>query len=380
MWATVDPEAVAHNTRLLRRMVSPSLVCAVVKADGYGHGALEVARAALAGGASWLAVAVVDEGAELRDGGVEAPVLVLSEPEGDAMAEAVARRLTPTLYSREGLHAASEAAASAGSDVGVHVKADTGMHRVGLRPAEAVSLASEVASVRGLRLTGFWTHLAVAEELDDGFTGEQVARFDEALARLRGLGVDPGLVHVANSAGAIGHPATRYGMVRCGIAVYGYAPAPALGAIVEEATGEALRPALCLRARVTHVQRLEAGERLSYGRRYRLGEESVVATVPAGYADGVPRSLSEAGGEVIVGGRRRPIAGTVTMDQLMVDCGPDADVRRGDEVVLIGSSGEERITADEWAALTGTISYEILTGIGSRVPRKVAEASAAQTA
>jgi alanine racemase len=375
MWATVDIEALAHNTALIRRMASPSLVCAVVKADGYGHGAVEVARGCITGGAAWLAVAVVDEGIELREAGVEGPVLLLSEPEGDAMREAVAKGLTPTVYSWEGLAAARDAARASGHEVALHVKADTGMHRVGLRPDEAVALAAEVSSAPGLRLGGFWTHLAVAEDLDDGFTDEQVARFDEALGRLRRLGVAPGLVHAANSAGAVGHPGTRFDMVRCGIAVYGYSPSPAVARLVEEETGETLRPVLSLRARVSHVQQLEAGECVSYGRRYRVSEPSVVATVPAGYADGVPRALADAGGEVIVGGCRRPLAGTVTMDQLMVDCGPGAGVVRGDEVVLIGSSGGEVVTADEWAERTGTISYEILTGIGSRVPRKVVSAT-----
>ncbi|MDP9388120.1 MAG: alanine racemase, partial [Actinomycetota bacterium] len=251
------------------------------------------------------------------------------------------------------------------SPLGVHLKVDTGMHRVGADPADAAALAKAVGEARGLRLEGLWTHLAVADEPgQDDVTAVQLARFEKVRDVLAGEGVRPDVLHVANSAAAIAHPAARYDLVRCGIAVYGHPPGPALAGRVD------LRPALSLAARVSLTRSLPGGERVSYGRRYEVAEGSVLATVPLGYADGVPRRLSEVGGEALVGGRRRPLAGTVTMDQVLVDCGPDASVAVGDEVVLLGRQGSEEITAEEWAERLGTIAYEVLCGIGPRVPRR----------
>jgi alanine racemase len=359
-WAEVDLGAIRHNAAVLRDVAAPAALCAVVKADGYGHGAVPVAQAALDGGATWLAVALVEEGVALRDAGIDAPVLLLSEPPRDALADVVGRRLTPTLYTVEAV-AALEAAA-AGASVPVHVKVDTGMHRVGARSDVAIAVAGAVDASPSLRLEGFWTHLAVADERESTYTDQQLDRFDKAWAELRDAGLAPDLRHAANSAGAIAHPRSRYDLVRCGIALYGHDPSADVPLPV-------LRPAMALKARVSFVKRVDAGARLSYGLRYRVERESVIATVPLGYADGVPRRLSAVGGEVLVGGRRRPLAGTVTMDQVMVDCGPDDPVQPGDEVVLLGRQGDAEVTAGEWAEALDSISYEILCGIGPRVPR-----------
>jgi alanine racemase len=365
VWAEVDLGHVRHNASRLAALAAPGRLCAVVKANGYGHGAVPVARAALEGGATWLAVALVEEGVELREAGIDAPVLVLSEPPPDGMDEAVGRDLTPTIYSEAGVEAAAKAVAAAGRNerLSVHVKVDTGMHRVGAPPEAALGLADAVNRRPELRLSALWTHLAVADEPDNPFTDEQLERFERVRTTLQRRGVLPELVHAANSAGLIAHPASRYNFVRCGIAVYGIDPDPALAGRVD------LRPAMTLKARVSYVKEVPAGDRVSYGLRYRFDDHAVVATVPAGYADGVTRRLSFAGGEVLVGGRRRPIAGTITMDQFMVDCGPDADVATGDEVVLIGRQGNEQITAQEWADRLDTIAYEVVCGIGPRVPR-----------
>jgi len=366
-WAEIDLAAVESNSRALASAVAPARLCAVVKAGGYGHGAVEVARAALAGGASHLAVALVEEGRELRRAGIEAPVLVLSEPDPAAMDDVVGHRLTPTLYTPRGLAALRAAAgATRTPPVPVHVKVDTGMHRVGAPPDQAVALAADVASSPELELEGFWTHFAVSDEVEDGFTATQVASFQAAVDRLEARGVRPRLLHAANSAGAIWHPGARFDLVRCGIAVYGLSPA------AEDTPRRPLPrlvPAMALKARVSYVKQVGVGEGLSYGLRYRTSEDTVVATVPLGYADGVTRSLSARGAEVLIGGRRLPMAGTVTMDQLLVDCGPGSRVAVGDEVVLIGSQGQERVTAWEWAALTGTIAYEVVCAISGRVPR-----------
>jgi alanine racemase len=365
VWAEVDLGAIRHNATTLAALASPGRLCAVVKANGYGHGAVPVARAALEGGASWLAVALVEEGVELREAGIDARVLLLSEPPLDAMDEVVARDLTPTIYTEAGVDAAAKAVAAAGRDerLSVHVKVDTGMHRVGAPPEAALGLADAVNRRPELRLAALWTHLAVADEPGNDFTGSQLDRFERVRTALQRRGVLPELVHAANSAGLISHPASRYNFVRCGIAVYGIDPDPALAGLAD------LRPSMSLRARVSYVKEVPAGHRISYGLRYRFDATSVVATVPIGYADGVPRRLSSLGGEVLVGGRRRPIAGTVTMDQIMVDCGPDADVAAGDEVVLIGRQGGEQITAQDWANRLDTIAYEVVCGVGPRVPR-----------
>lgn len=395
-WATIDLDALRHNAALLRRRAAPAALCAVVKADGYGHGAPAVARAALEGGATWLAVALADEGTALRDAGISAPVLVLSEQPPPVAGAVVAAGLTPTLYTAEGVAATARAAEAAGRRVAVHVKVDTGMHRVGADPEEVPELVGAVVAEPALRLEGLFTHLAVADgesAEDAAFTAEQLAHFDALVARLAAAGMRPPLLHAANSAGTIVWPASRYDMVRCGIALYGEAPSAAVAAAAPElcgppgaratrrdgpdapdaegpaGAGGRLRPVLSLRSRVSAVRVLDAGERPSYGRVRPLPERSVVATVPIGYADGVPRRLQPAGAEVLIGGRRRPLAGTVTMDQIVVDCGPDAPVSPGDEVVLLGRQGDEVVTATEWAEMLGTISYEILCGIGPRVPR-----------
>ncbi|HLG66665.1 MAG TPA: alanine racemase [Acidimicrobiales bacterium] len=376
-WAEIDLGAVRHNTALVRGVVAPAALCAVVKADGYGHGAVEVARAALAGGAVGLAVALVEEGITLRRAGLADPVLLLSEPPPDAYDAVVAYGLTATLCTADGVARAAEAARRAGTRLPVHIKVDTGMHRIGADPASVPGLAAAVAADPLLRLEGLWTHLAVADgqaDEDREFTRYQLRRFDEVAAALARAGHAPAVRHVANSAGALAWPAARHDLVRVGIALYGELPGPAVAeALAAHGRGSGLRPALSLKAEVTAVRELPAGARPSYGRRRPLPGPSVVATVPLGYADGVPRALFDAGGEVLIGGRRRPLAGVVTMDQIVVDCGPDG-VAVGDEVVLLGRQGDEQITAGEWAARLGTISYEILCGIGPRVPRRFSSA------
>jgi alanine racemase len=364
-WAEVDLDAVRANTAALVTQASPAALLAVVKADGYGHGAAQVARATLDAGASWLGVALVEEGIALRSADIDAPILVLSEPPRAAADAVVAHDLTPTVYTAVGIEGVAKAVASAGATapLAVHLKVDTGMHRVGCSLDAAPELVDAVAASPELELGGLCTHLAVADEPDNAYTDEQLDRFDELVRALEARDARPRYVHAANSAGLLAHPRARYDLVRAGIALYGVPPAPVLADRV------ALRPALSLRARVSHVKELPAGSRLSYGLHYELERPSRVATVPIGYADGVPRNLGVAGGEVLVQGHRARIAGTVTMDQLMVDVG-DATVDVGDEVVLLGAQGDDEITAGEWAEHLGTIAYEIVTGIGTRVPRR----------
>jgi len=358
-WAEIDLGGVAHNVRVLREIVAPAAVWAVVKADGYGHGALAVSRAALAAGAAGLCVALATEGAALRDAGVAAPILVLSEQPPGAAATIVEHRLIPTVSTAAGVDALAAAVAAPG--FGVHLKVDTGMHRVGAHPADVAALARRIAATGRLRLAGVFTHLAVADEVGRPETAAALARFDAARADLPPVD----LVHAANSAGALAHPAARHSLVRAGIAVYGISP----GADLDAVAHARLRPVMTLKARVSFVNRLAAGEALSYGLRHTLAADANVATVPIGYADGVRRGLSGTGTEVLIGGRRHPIVGTVTMDQILVDCG-DFPVAAGDEVVLIGAQGGERVRAEDWAAALGTIGYEVTCGIGARVGRR----------
>jgi len=270
------------------------------------------------------------------------------------------------VYTVGGVDALETAARDAASIVGVQLKLDTGMHRVGASMDDALALARRIAASGSLHLDAVWTHFAVADEpgIPDHarYTQGQVRQFEEFSAVLRAEGIEPASRHASNSAGALFTDA-RYDAVRAGIAVYGYSPDG------EPPDAAGLTPVLSLVSAVSFVKELDAGERVSYGLRHMLGERSVIATVPLGYADGVPRRLSGTGACVLIGGARRRIIGTITMDQLLVDCGPGATVTAGDPVVLLGQQGDEVITADDWARRVGTISYEILCGIGPRVPR-----------
>ncbi len=373
--AVVDLEALEANAAELVRRAAPAELCAVVKADGYGHGSVAAGRAALAGGAAWLAVALVEEGIELRAGGVTAPILLLSEPRPNEMVEVVAHDLRPSVYSPAGLAAAAAAASAVGRRLPVHLKIDTGMNRVGARCEDALLLARAIVAKDGLQLEGVWTHCAVADELENPFTDGQLARYEQVLAELAAGDVAPSPFrrHVANSALLLtaGHPCasplrrrSRYDLVRAGIALYGLAPSDGL---IGDFNG--LRPAMGLKSEVSFVKTVQRGEAVSYGLTHQFDSNSRVATVPIGYADGVRRDYGLRGGHVLIRGQRRPVVGIVTMDQLMVDCGPVGEVAAGDEVVLLGSQGDESIGVGEVANCLGTISYEVVCDIGRRVRR-----------
>jgi alanine racemase len=358
-WAEVDLAAIAHNVGVLRSRSAPSELWAVVKADGYGHGAVRVGRAALAAGAAGLCVALAQEGIELREAGITAPILVLSEQPADHAPAIVANDLTPTVYTPVGMRALADAVgtSTAARPYSVHVKVDTGMHRVGVAPADLDALLHQLDQVSHvLRLDGIFTHLAVADDPGNTYNAQQLERFSSLITpEVR--------THAANSAGLMAHPAARRDMVRGGIAIYGISPGPGVDDLASD-----LRPALSLKAKVSFVKRLVAGDAISYGLRHTFSSAANVATVPLGYADGVHRRLFAVGGAVLIGGQRRRIVGAVTMDQLMVDCGDD-EVDVGDEVVLIGRQRNEEITAAEWATRLDTIAYEIVCGISKRIPR-----------
>ncbi len=351
-YAEIDLGAVRRNVEKFARLVAPSQLCVVVKANGYGHGDVPVGQAALDAGAPWLAVALVEEGIRLREAGIESPVLVLSEPDPRTAGEMATWGLTPTVYTET----FARALADTGSSFDVHVKVDTGMHRVGVAPRQLEDLIRTIRASGSLELAAVWTHFPVADE-DPEITRRQIELFDSVVE-----GIDVPMTHLANTAGAALHPESRRSMCRVGLGTYGLHPCLETTAVID------LEPAMRVVSRVSHVQRLEAGARPSDGRIRPLRSDGLVATVPIGYADGYPRRLSREGA-VVIGGLRHPLAGTVTMDQIVVDVG-DADVGVGDEVVLLGAQDGVAVTADDWARVLGTISYEVVCGIGPRVPRR----------
>ncbi len=361
----VDLDAVRHNVAHLGASAGAP-VCAVVKADGYGHGAAAVARAALDADAAWLAVALVEEGAQLRAAGIDAPVLLLSEPSIADIPALLEADLTPVVYRPAFIAAlAAQVRAEGRGRLAVHVKADTGMGRVGVRPVQWEPVLREVAGTPQLSVDGLLTHLACADEVTsagDATTREQLAAFDRFLATAARLGIRPRWVHAANTAGLLRHPGSRRGLVRPGIGVYGLSPD-----VEVVAADHGLRPALRLVSAVSYAKQLPAGTPVSYGHRWRAPSDGWVATVPVGYADGVPRALTNRG-QALLRGVRRPVAGTVTMDQLLLWCG-DEEPHVGEQVVLLGVQGGEQVRVEEWAVHADTITYEIVTQLTSRLPR-----------
>ncbi len=369
-WAEISASAIANNVRVMKALLGDTLLCAVVKANAYGHGAQLTTKAVLAGGADSLAVAIVDEGVELRGIGVSAPILLLAEIPPDTIFDALTNSLTLTVGSLEGARAVVRSAEELGGVHRVHLKIDTGMHRMGVDPSEVDEVVDVLLASNAIDLEGIYTHFSVADGSsaeDRVFTRHQIELFDEVLGRLKARGVAPRVVHLANSAGALGYGEARRTMARVGLALYGYLPEGWLSGELEE-KGLKLETALSLHAKVVAVRRVQAGERPSYGRRRALAHDATIATVPFGYADGYPRRLFDAGAEVLINEKRYPLAGNVTMDQLLVDCGDD-EVKLGDVVVLLGRQGDEEITAEEWARRGDTITWEILCGVGARVPR-----------
>jgi alanine racemase len=355
--ARVNVAAIERNAARMAAAAAPARLCAVVKADGYGHGAVPAARAAQAGGAAWLAVATALEAAELRAAGIEGPLLVLgalSDEELDVALEAGA----DVVAWREGF---AEELARRARDTGVHVKLDTGMGRLGTRDAaEAMRVAEAVAAAPTLRLAGAMTHFATADEDDRAFLAHQLAAFDGWVRELRARHPDV-IVHAANSAATLAAPASRYDMVRCGIAVYGLDP------FQRDAAAQGLEPALELVSYVAEVKRAAPGESAGYGRRFVAERETWLGTIPIGYGDGYRRGLSD-NAQVVVDGRAVPLVGAVSMDNVTVDLGPgDGEpVTRGAPAVLIGAG----VPAEDLAARLGTINYEITCGLTRRVPRE----------
>lgn len=361
--ARVSVEAIGANcVRLRRELTGGAGLCAVVKADGYGHGIAQSARAALAGGADRLAVVTVDEARRLADAAAGVPLIVLAPLESTELDAAVATGAELTAWNEAQIADIGKAAAAAGCTVKVHVKLDTGMGRFGAKTErEAHAALDAAAATAAVEPAGVWTHFATADEPDDDFFGAQLARFTafagEARSRHAGL-----LAHAANSAATLREPAAHFDFVRCGIAIYGLDP------FNEDAVARELTPALSLHSYVASVRPLAAGESVGYGRRFTAERDTLIATVPIGYGDGWRRALTN-NADVLIGGSRLPQRGTVSMDSVMVDLGAGSAVQAGDAVTLIGADGADRISTEEVAHRCGTINYEITCGLTPRTRR-----------
>jgi alanine racemase len=369
--ARIDLDALRSNVRRLREIAAPAQVMAVVKADAYGHGMLPCASAALEAGAAWIGTAVPQEALALRAAGIAAPILTWLHSPGDDFAALVRAGVDVSVSGQWALHAILEAAERIGRPARIQLKADTGLGRNGVQPHDWPLVVDEAVKAErdGLvKVTGVWSHFACADEPGHPSIQRQLTAFHEALAYAEAAGVRPEVRHMANSPATLSLPESHFDLVRTGIAMYGLSPAPELGLPADHG----LRPVMSLVARLASVKRVPAGHGVSYGHTYRTSEETRLALVPAGYADGVPRAASGVG-PVSIGGRRYTIAGRVAMDQFVVDLGPggggEPDPRPGDEAVLFGTGDGGTPTAQDWADAIDTIGYEIVTRIGPRVPR-----------
>jgi len=369
-WVEIDHGALAHNVAALRGLLGESQLWAVIKAQAYGHGPVETAHTVLKAGADGLVVAVVEEAIELRSAGLKAPILVLTPPLPDETPEFAVHELVAAVADEATARALSAAGVAHGRPIPVHVKVDTGMGRLGVMPERAPALVQAAGDLPGIRVAGVFTHFANADDEDLSSARRQLAVFNEVLDNLvgNGPGPRPFLTHAANSAAAIVLPESRLSLARIGLALYGYAPSPAVAGCLNRA-GIRLRPALAFRTRVAAVRRVPKGWPVSYGSTYVPPVETTIATLPVGYSDGVSRTLSHKL-HVLVHGQRRPVVGRICMNHCMVDVG-DLPVRPGDVVTLLGQDGQASITADEWAAHLGTISYEVLCMVGTRPRRHV---------
>lgn len=363
--ATVDLECVRHNVGALReRLGKGCSFMAVVKADGYGHGASQVGQACLDAGASVLGVATTGEAASLRQAGFTCPIVVLGPLTGAEIGEAIDAGAEIIIWSLPFLRNLVNTAHSRGASLRCHVKIDTGMRRLGLYPRHLIEFLDMLEPVPEVELAGVMTHFATADEDDTGFFEFQLHTFEEAVQTVLTTGATP-VFHAANSAATLRHPRSHFGMVRCGIAIYGLSP------FQGDAAADGLRPALRLTSYVADVKEIAEGDSVGYGRTWPAPQRTSIGIIPAGYGDGFNRRLSNRG-RVLVGGSSYPVVGRVSMDQITVDLGPGATVRAGEEAVLIGAQADEAITAEEIAGLLDTINYEVTCNLSSRVERRYA--------
>lgn len=369
-WVEIDTQALRHNVKEAKRLIGPRCqLMAVVKADAYGHGAIETARVVLDEGAKRLAVATVDEGIELRRAGITAPILILAEPPVSTVKLLVDYNLTPTVDTTEFAIALGDAADAQGKVADYHLGINTGMNRIGILPSQIIEFLRAIDFHRGIHLEGVFTHYATADEPDEWDFRQQLERFQGSVQAIREAGFDPGIVHSANSAAIIRYPEAHFDMARLGISLYGLHPSSMTWGMAD------LQPVMSVKARATFVKTPMVGEGVSYGLHYRTPGGRQIVTLPLGYADGMRRELSGRC-QVLIGGKRCNQVGNICMDQMMVEIpighsvhGVKGGAEIGDEVVLIGRQNGLEVTADMMAEQIGTINYEIVCGFGMRLPR-----------
>ncbi|MDO8683064.1 MAG: alanine racemase [Armatimonadota bacterium] len=361
--AEVNLNTIRRNVRAIKEKIGPNVrLMPIVKANAYGHGAVKVTRAALEAGADMFGVARIEEALELRDTGIEAPILIMGSAPAEAAQEIIDRNITATVFDANFAQALSASAALSGKKAKVHIKVDTGMGRIGVHSEAALDFILYVMGFPGLVVEGVFTHFPCADEDDSGFTKRQISDFTRLTKELEHRGVRPTIAHAANSGGIADHPESHLDMVRAGIILYGLYPSKTVARCVD------VEPVLTLKTRVAFIKQIEPGMTVSYGRTYRAKRRTSVATIPIGYADGFSRHLSNCG-HAIIHGSRVPIIGRVCMDQTMLDVSNVPDVRVGDEVILYGSQGNETISVEDVAALLNTVPHDVLCAIGQRVPR-----------
>lgn len=373
-FAEINLETLRRNLRAVRSLLDPACrVMAVVKADAYGHGAVPCARAALEAGADALGVAVIEEGIELRENGITAPILVLCGIFPDEAEDLVQHRLSTIISDPAVAGEIAKKASQAEKAVGVHIKIDTGMSRLGVSLDHFLPLVEHVRNLGNLNLEGVSTHFASADGADPEFTRLQLSRFQKALDQLREEGIDVPQIHCANTAALLRFPESRYSMVRPGLILYGALPSPhlkpKLQTLFPNDKEQAVLPVMQWKSTIAQINRLPRGTPLSYGGQYVTPRDSRIAVLPVGYADGLHRGLSNRM-EVLVHGKRVSQVGTICMDLCLIDVTEAAEARPGDEVVLIGVQGKQSITAEEMAGWGETIPYEVFCAVGKRVPRR----------
>ena len=362
--ATIDLTALAHNLLQLRRLLSPGCdIMAVVKANAYGHGAVEISQTLIRQGVVLLAVFSIEEGIALRQAGITVSIVILGPIFREQLEDLFAHRLTPVVSDLSTLTALEKYTAQGSSPYPIHLKIETGMGRLGLTQDELEAVIAKHTFPSSLRLEGLMSHLADSDGLDPDSTNQQITRFDQAITALREEGFNVPMIHLSNSAGIVRFPSAHYSLVRPGIMLYGYHTMP------HTVQAPDLRPVLSLTTRIAQLRLIQPGETVSYNRTFMAKRPTRIAVLPIGYSDGVSRHLSNRG-HVLIRGRRAPIVGIVCMDMVMVDVTEIQDVTVGDEAVLIGEQGHERITARDIAEWTGTISYEVLCAISSQIPRR----------
>ncbi len=365
-WVEINLAALSHNIFQIRKLLSPlTKLMAVVKADAYGHGAVSVAQTALTCGASWLGVATVPEGIQLREAGINARILILGATYTSEQVQAIAYwQLEPTICSSKQALIFSDVLATVNLDspLRVHLKLDTGMSRLGTHWQDCADFVQLVARLPHLNIQSVYSHLATADSPDQTVMKQQHQCFEDAIAMLKEIGVEIPCLHLANSAGTLSYKSLHYDMVRVGLAIYGFYPSTHLQDAVE------LKPVLQVKARVTHVKTIEKGAGVSYGHTFIAKKQMLLAVVGIGYADGIPRNLSNQM-QVLIRGVKVPQIGNITMDQIMLDVSAIPDIQEGEVVIILGNEGKEQITAEDWANKLNTISWEILCSFKHRLPR-----------